>query len=78
MGSCSKKKYERMTVPVSTPPSTSDKENKVPQEQQQQVTPQQTPRRRTQEHFPIASNGKLLEVAVVATTPGSGLRPQRK
>ena len=71
------------TAPVSTPPSSSDEEIKVvSQEQKKEVTPLQTPlqtpRRTPRERFPIASNGKLLEVAVVATTPGSGPRPQRK
>ena len=67
------------TAPVSTPPSSSDEEIKVvSQEEKKEVTPQQTPRRTPRERFPIASNGKLLEVAVVATTPGSGPRPQRK
>ena len=68
------------TAPVSTPPSSSDKEIKVvSQEQKKEVTPLQTllqtPHRMPQDHFPIASNGKLLEVAVVAMTPRSGPRP---
>ena len=71
------------TAPVSTLPSSSDEEIKVvSQEQKKEVTPLQillqTPCRTSWERFPVASNGKLLEVAVVATTSGSGPRPQRK
>ena len=61
------------TAPVSTPPSSSDEEIKVVnQEQKEEVTPLQTPCRTPRECFPIVSNGKLLEVALVATTPRSG------
>ena len=66
------------TAPVSTSPSSSDEEIKVVnQEQKKEVTPLQTPHRTPWECFPIASNGKLLEVAVVAMTPRSGPRPQK-